>query len=64
MKKNKFDPNKNYEDSKKAIGYVARKDATQADYDRIGFKAGLEVHQQLKTRRKLFCTHCGGVDAS
>ena len=28
---------------------------TPADYDHLGFMAGLEVHQQLLTRRKLFC---------
>jgi len=50
-----FDPQKNYEQSKKAIGYVSRKDATQSDYDRIGFMSGLEVHQQLQTKSKLFC---------
>ena len=26
-----------------------------ADYETLGFMAGLEVHQQLKTRSKLFC---------
>jgi glutamyl-tRNA(Gln) amidotransferase subunit E len=46
---------KNYEASQKLIGYVNRKEATQADYDRIGFMSGLEVHQQLLTKRKLFC---------
>jgi len=51
----KFDPNKNYEATKKAIGYVERKKATQKDYDRIGFMSGLEVHQQLLTKEKLFC---------
>ncbi|MGC9343014.1 MAG: Glu-tRNA(Gln) amidotransferase subunit GatE [Bacteroidales bacterium] len=50
-----FDPKKNYLETKKAIGYINRKEATQADYDRIGFKSGLEVHQQLKTSKKLFC---------
>jgi len=52
-----FDPRKNFEETKRAIGYVSRKEATQADYDRIGFMSGLEVHQQLKTSKKLFC-HC------
>ncbi|MDY0063035.1 MAG: Glu-tRNA(Gln) amidotransferase subunit GatE [Myxococcota bacterium] len=28
---------------------------TPADYARIGFKSGLEIHQQLLTARKLFC---------
>lgn len=45
----------NYLKTKEIIGYVDRKDATQDDYDRIGFMSGLEVHQQLKTRTKLFC---------
>ncbi len=28
---------------------------TPEDYERVGFKAGLEVHQQLLTEKKLFC---------
>ena len=54
---NNINPQQNYELSKKAIGYVDRKQATQADYDRIGFMSGLETHQQLNTKEKLFC-HC------
>ena len=56
-----FDPEQNYEQSKKAIGYVSRKEATQVDYDRIGFVSGLEVHQQLLTSRKLFCRCPAGI---
>ena len=32
-----------------------------ADYDAIGFLGGIEVHQQLRTRRKLFCRCPAGV---
>ncbi len=50
-----FDARRNYEETRDQIGYVNRKEASQADYDRIGFMSGLEVHQQLKTDEKLFC---------
>jgi glutamyl-tRNA(Gln) amidotransferase subunit E len=57
----KFDPLKNYNLTRKSIGYVERKKATTADYRRIGFKSGLEVHQQLLTSGKLFCRCPAGI---
>lgn len=57
----RFSPVKNYERTRKDIGYVERRKATKADYRRIGFKSGLEVHQQLMTSGKLFCRCPAGV---
>lgn len=58
---NNFNPAQNYEKSRKDIGYIPRYRATQADYDRIGFMSGVEVHQQLKTQKKLFCNCPAGL---
>ncbi|MEA1972809.1 MAG: Glu-tRNA(Gln) amidotransferase subunit GatE, partial [Candidatus Cloacimonadota bacterium] len=52
---------KNFEQTKKAVEYVQRKDATIETYEKIGFMSGLEVHQQLKTEEKLFCRCKAGI---
>lgn len=53
--------NQNYLQSKEKIGYVSFHEATPEDYRRIGFKSGLEVHQQLNSKEKLFCRCPAGV---
>jgi len=39
------------------IGYTTLKQTLPKVYENLGFMCGLEVHQQLKTEKKLFC-HC------
>ncbi len=56
MKKS-FEPQQNYEESKKKLGYTPRRQTEASTYAAMGFMCGLEVHQQLKTGKKLFC-HC------
>ena len=32
----------------------------ETDYERVGFKSGLEIHQQVLTDKKLFCRCSAG----
>ena len=56
-----FDSYKNYMESQTRVGYKPRKKTTRKDYEKIGFMSGLEIHQQLKTDKKLFCNCPAGV---
>jgi glutamyl-tRNA(Gln) amidotransferase subunit E len=59
--RNSFDAVRNHLESRNAIGYVPLHQATADDWKRIGFMSGLEVHQQLNTRQKLFCRCPAGI---
>lgn len=49
--------NENFNETRNQIGYTPRKETPAEVYQALGLKCGLEVHQQLKTDKKLFC-HC------
>ena len=55
--------NSNYQnwlETRAQVGWVPLASATPEIWEGLGFKCGLEVHQQLKTEKKLFCRcHAG-----
>lgn len=59
--KEAFNPAEYYEKTRQLVGYVSRKKATTGTYAELGFKCGLEIHQQLKTSQKLFCRCPAGI---
>lgn len=56
-----INPRDNYEQTKRKIGYVSRYNAGPEIYSELGFKCGIEIHQQLKTAKKLFCRCPAGL---
>jgi len=56
-----LDPVENYQKTKESIGYIESKKATRNIYRKLGFRCGLEIHQQLKTEKKLFCRCPAGL---
>ncbi|UCD63497.1 MAG: Glu-tRNA(Gln) amidotransferase subunit GatE [Candidatus Zixiibacteriota bacterium] len=55
------DPAANHRSTRERVGYIEFEKARPEDYKAIGFKCGLEIHQQLLTRKKLFCRCPAGI---
>ena len=51
----------NFEKTRREVGYLPLQKSTPSVYADLGFKCGLEVHQQLVTEQKLFCRCAAGL---
>jgi len=51
----------NYEETRRLVNYIPRTEASARIYSKLGFRCGLEIHQQLKTEKKLFCRCPAGL---
>lgn len=56
-----FNREENIQKTRALTGYVPYKSAVNDTYTSLGFKCGLEVHQQLLTEKKLFCRCPAGI---
>ena len=45
----------NHQRTRRLAGYVPRSQTSEQTYATLGFRCGLEIHQQLRTEHKLFC---------
>ena len=59
--KHQFQPEVNFSETMKRVGYTTRKETPVKVYEDMGFMSGLEIHQQLKTDKKLFCRCPAGI---
>jgi glutamyl-tRNA(Gln) amidotransferase subunit E len=51
----------NCEETRRLVNYIPRTEASARTYSELGFRCGLEIHQQLKTEKKLFCRCPAGL---
>ena len=58
---NEIDPDSNFERTRRQVDYVPRAEADVSVYADLGFRCGLEIHQQLDTTQKLFCRCPAGI---
>jgi len=52
---NSVEDTDNYKATRDSVGYVSLRDAPAEVYSALRFRCGLEIHQQLRTEKKLFC---------
>ena len=57
----RVDPNSNFERTRRQVSYLSRAEADKSVYTSLGFRCGLEIHQQLDTAQKLFCRCPAGI---